>query len=80
MFCQEDLIEAIEVAQGAKKDCLSFIEEMTHKDIQAKSCSSLVQDSQLLMLVLQRFFKWVGFATFSYWTILLVSTIIANYL
>ncbi|XP_071714246.1 pyruvate decarboxylase 2-like [Rutidosis leptorrhynchoides] len=32
IFCKEDLIEAIETATGEKKDCLCFIEVMTHKD------------------------------------------------
>ncbi|CAL8165688.1 unnamed protein product [Prunus armeniaca] len=30
--CEDDLIEAIEVANGDKKDCLCFIEVIVHKD------------------------------------------------
>ncbi|KAJ0923564.1 putative pyruvate decarboxylase [Helianthus annuus] len=36
VFCEEDLIEAIETATGAKEDCLCFIEVMTHKDDTSK--------------------------------------------
>ncbi|GKB45235.1 pyruvate decarboxylase 2 [Tanacetum coccineum] len=36
VLCEEDLIEAIETAKGAKKDCLCFIEVMTHKDDTSK--------------------------------------------
>nr|GEZ02505.1 pyruvate decarboxylase 2 [Tanacetum cinerariifolium] len=36
VFCEEDLIEAIETAKGAKKDCLRFIEVMAHKDDTSK--------------------------------------------
>ncbi|KAL4557872.1 hypothetical protein LXL04_036066 [Taraxacum kok-saghyz] len=36
VFCEEDLIEAIETATGAKKDYLCFIEVMTHKDDTSK--------------------------------------------
>ncbi|KAI3677581.1 hypothetical protein L6452_36847 [Arctium lappa] len=36
VFYEEDLIEAIEIATGAKKDCLCFIEVMAHKDDTSK--------------------------------------------
>nr|GEX91336.1 pyruvate decarboxylase 2 [Tanacetum cinerariifolium] len=36
VFCEEDLIEAIETAKGAKKDCLCFIEVIAHKDDTSK--------------------------------------------
>ncbi|KAJ9545218.1 hypothetical protein OSB04_024925 [Centaurea solstitialis] len=36
VFYEEDLIEAIETATGAKKDCLCFIEVMAHKDDTSK--------------------------------------------
>ena len=34
--CEEELIEAIETATGAKKDCLCFIEVIVHKDDTSK--------------------------------------------
>ncbi|KAK1367524.1 Pyruvate decarboxylase [Heracleum sosnowskyi] len=34
--CEEDLVEAIETATGAKKDCLCFIEVICHKDDTSK--------------------------------------------
>nr|GFA30382.1 pyruvate decarboxylase 2 [Tanacetum cinerariifolium] len=34
--CEEELIEAIETATGAKKDCLCFIEVIAHKDDTSK--------------------------------------------
>ncbi|GMI96427.1 pyruvate decarboxylase-2 [Hibiscus trionum] len=36
VFCEEELIEAIETATGAKKDCLCFIEVIVHKDDTSK--------------------------------------------
>ncbi|XP_076951007.1 pyruvate decarboxylase 2-like [Bidens hawaiensis] len=36
VFCEEDVIDAIETATGAKKDCLCFIEVMAHKDDTSK--------------------------------------------
>ncbi|KAJ0513139.1 putative pyruvate decarboxylase [Helianthus annuus] len=36
VVCEEDLIEAIETATGAKKDCFCFIEVMAHKDDTSK--------------------------------------------
>ncbi|KAG8377048.1 hypothetical protein BUALT_Bualt09G0127500 [Buddleja alternifolia] len=34
--CEEELIEAIDIATGAKKDCLCFIEVIVHKDDTSK--------------------------------------------
>ncbi|KAF8397253.1 hypothetical protein HHK36_016163 [Tetracentron sinense] len=34
--CEEELIEAIEMAMGSKKDCLCFIEVIVHKDDTSK--------------------------------------------
>ncbi|KAF7825517.1 pyruvate decarboxylase 2 [Senna tora] len=36
VFCEEELIEAIETATGPKKDCLCFIEVIAHKDDTSK--------------------------------------------
>ncbi|EOY07137.1 Thiamine pyrophosphate dependent pyruvate decarboxylase family protein [Theobroma cacao] len=36
VFCEEELIEAIDMAIGAKKDCLCFIEVIVHKDDTSK--------------------------------------------
>ncbi|GAY32048.1 hypothetical protein CUMW_000290 [Citrus unshiu] len=36
VFCEEELIEAIENATGPKKDCLCFIEVLVHKDDTSK--------------------------------------------
>ncbi|KAF5471518.1 hypothetical protein F2P56_008305 [Juglans regia] len=36
VLCEEDLIEAIETATGAKKDCLCFLEVIVHKDDTSK--------------------------------------------
>ncbi|KAK4771295.1 hypothetical protein SAY87_031827 [Trapa incisa] len=36
VFCEEDLVEAIETATGPKKDCLCFIEVIAHKDDTSK--------------------------------------------
>ncbi|KAL4557901.1 hypothetical protein LXL04_036095 [Taraxacum kok-saghyz] len=36
VFCEEDLVKAIEIATGEKKDCLCFIEVMAHKDDTSK--------------------------------------------
>ncbi|KAK9290550.1 hypothetical protein L1049_008720 [Liquidambar formosana] len=36
VHCEEELIEAIETATGAKKDCLCFIEVIVHKDDTSK--------------------------------------------
>ncbi|KAH1048497.1 hypothetical protein J1N35_039281 [Gossypium stocksii] len=36
VFCEEELVEAIETAIGAKKDCLCFIEVIVHKDDTSK--------------------------------------------
>ena len=36
VFCEEELIEAIETATGPKKDCLCFIEVIVHKDDTSK--------------------------------------------
>lgn len=36
VFCEEELIEAIENATGPKKDCLCFIEVIVHKDDTSK--------------------------------------------
>lgn len=34
--CEEELVEAIETATDAKKDCLCFIEVIAHKDDTSK--------------------------------------------
>ncbi|KAG6693191.1 hypothetical protein I3842_10G155900 [Carya illinoinensis] len=36
VHCEEELIEAIETATGAKKDCLCFLEVIVHKDDTSK--------------------------------------------
>ncbi|KAJ8898980.1 hypothetical protein K2173_008482 [Erythroxylum novogranatense] len=36
VFCEEELIEAIETATGPKQDCLCFIEVIVHKDDTSK--------------------------------------------
>ncbi|KVI03330.1 Thiamine pyrophosphate enzyme, C-terminal TPP-binding [Cynara cardunculus var. scolymus] len=36
VFCEEELVEAIATATGAKKDCLCFIEVIVHKDDTSK--------------------------------------------
>ncbi|KAK6935708.1 Thiamine pyrophosphate enzyme, C-terminal TPP-binding [Dillenia turbinata] len=36
VHCEEELIEAIEMAEGEKKDCLCFIEVICHKDDTSK--------------------------------------------
>ncbi|KAG6697707.1 hypothetical protein I3842_09G215000 [Carya illinoinensis] len=36
IHCEEELIEAIETATGAKKDCLCFLEVIVHKDDTSK--------------------------------------------
>ncbi|WRX24036.1 Thiamine pyrophosphate enzyme [Theobroma cacao] len=36
VFCEEELIEAIDMAIGAKKDCLCFIEVIVHKNDTSK--------------------------------------------
>jgi pyruvate decarboxylase len=36
VFCEEELIEAIEMANEAKKDCFCFIEVNVHKDDTSK--------------------------------------------
>ncbi|XP_065853273.1 pyruvate decarboxylase 2 [Euphorbia lathyris] len=36
VFCEEELIEAIETATGEKQDCLCFIEVVVHKDDTSK--------------------------------------------
>ncbi|KAH0638893.1 hypothetical protein KY290_036196 [Solanum tuberosum] len=36
VYCEEELVEAIETANGAKKDCLCFIEVIVHKDDTSK--------------------------------------------
>lgn len=36
VFCEEELVEAIETATGPKKDCLCFIEVIVHKDDTSK--------------------------------------------
>ncbi|KAG4124302.1 hypothetical protein ERO13_D10G031701v2 [Gossypium hirsutum] len=36
VFCEEELVEAIKTAMGAKKDCLCFIEVIVHKDDTSK--------------------------------------------
>jgi len=36
VFCEEDLVEAIETATGSKKDSLCFIEVIAHKDDTSK--------------------------------------------
>ncbi|PQQ12690.1 pyruvate decarboxylase 2-like [Prunus yedoensis var. nudiflora] len=38
VHCEEELMEAIEVAEGEKKECLCFIEVIVHKDDTARSC------------------------------------------
>ncbi|KAJ8533090.1 hypothetical protein K7X08_015979 [Anisodus acutangulus] len=36
VYCEEELVEAIETANGVKKDCLCFIEVIVHKDDTSK--------------------------------------------
>lgn len=36
VYCEEELVEAIETANGAKKDCLCLIEVIVHKDDTSK--------------------------------------------
>ncbi|KAJ0782395.1 Pyruvate decarboxylase 2 [Helianthus anomalus] len=36
VFCEEELVKAIETATGDKKDCLCFIEVIVHKDDTSK--------------------------------------------
>ncbi|KAG7960892.1 hypothetical protein I3843_10G150100 [Carya illinoinensis] len=41
VYCEEELVEAIETATGAKKDCLCFLEVIVHKDDTSKELLEL---------------------------------------
>ncbi|KAG7960896.1 hypothetical protein I3843_10G150300 [Carya illinoinensis] len=41
VHCEEELVEAIETATGAKKDCLCFLEVIVHKDDTSKELLEL---------------------------------------